>query len=203
MKKDMEMANVRVIPNAIEAKTFGKLYDASILPDEVQGYLREKKIDIGYVGRLTKDKGMNLLIDLKIALPEVGVITIGSGPYKKALSDNGVRNYSFMRKEQVACFMQNIDLLVLPATETDPFGLVVLEAIAAKCPTVITDKVGVSDYLVDKKETIVVKCEDFVAKVVDLSRNKATLKKVAMNSEKTLNKFKVSEMLDSYEKLFR
>ena len=196
------MPGVRVIPNAIDAKIFGKMYYASILPDEVLQHLREKKIDLGYVGRLTADKGMDLLLELKKAMPEVGIITIGSGRYKNLLNQYGIRNYPYMKKEQVACFMQNIDLLVLPATETDPFGLVVLEAIAAKCPTVITDKVGVSDYLVNQKETIVVKPEKFVSEVLNQIKNPAKLKSIAQESDKCLQKFKIEEMLESYAKLF-
>ena len=82
MKTDLGISSVKVIPNAIDAKVFGKLYDVAILPAEVRQFLGEAKFNLGYVGRLTEDKGMDLLIALKQKIPEIGIITNGSGKYK-------------------------------------------------------------------------------------------------------------------------
>jgi len=202
MKKDLGIADVVVIPNAIDAKKFSKQYDAEILPDELKKYLREKKFNIGYVGRLSKDKGMEVLIEAAEVLDKVGIITVGSGPYKKLLEENDIRNVPFLTVEQVACFMQNIDLLVLPATETDPFGLVVLEGIAAGCPVMISDKVGIKDYLVVNKEVILENVESFSKKLEKIVLDPSQLKQIQNIQEKVLDRFKYKDMLDSYAKLF-
>jgi glycosyltransferase involved in cell wall biosynthesis len=202
MKKDLGISDVEIITNAIDTDIFSKLYNVSILPQQVRKYLQKTVFDVGYVGRLSEDKGMDLLIQLKKEMPEIGITTIGSGPYKNLLEENGIRNYPFMKKEEVACFMQNLDLLVLPATKTDPFGLVVIEAIAANCPTLITNKVGVSDYLVNNKETFIVDPEDFVAKVKELYKKPNLLAEVKANTDSTKSKFELEVMLKSYGKLF-
>lgn len=202
MQKDLGIPHVRVIPNAIDTNIFSKIQDASILPSEVKNYLKQGKFKVGYVGRLSTDKGMNLLIDLKRQIPEIGITTIGSGPFKKTLIEEGINNYNYMAKEQVACFMQNIDLLVLPAVETDPFGLVVIEAIAANCPTVITTKVGAADYLVNKSETIITLPENFVKTVEKLYKNPLELKALKKFNPNTVKKFDLDSMLKSYAQLF-
>lgn len=202
MKNDLEIADVTVIPNAIDAKKFSKHYDAEILPEELKKYLRQKKFNIGYVGRLSTDKGMEILIEAAEANLNAGIITVGSGPYKKLLEENGVKNVPFLSVEQVACFMQNIDLLVLAATETDPFGLVVLEAIAAGCPVMISNKVGVKDYLNNGKEVLVVKVDEFVQELEKIVKNPDELKKLSNIQEKVISRFKFEDMLESYAKLF-
>lgn len=202
MKNDLGIAGVKIIPNAIDQKVFSKIYDVSILPEEVRKSLQKSKFDIGYVGRLSQDKGMELLIELKLKHPEIGITTIGSGPYRELLEDHGINNFPFLNKEQIACFMQSIDLLVLPATETDPFGLVVLEAMAAKCPTLITTKVGVSDYLANKAESLICKPEEFAATAANSVKDKALLAKLKEQGEKAITRFDHQEMLNSYIKLF-
>lgn len=201
MKEDLGISTVKIIPNAIDTKLFSKFYDVAILPSEVRQFLGDAKFNLGYVGRLTEDKGMELLIALKQEMPEIGIITIGSGAYKHDLERAGIKNYPFMKKEQVACFMQNLNVLALPATETDPFGLIVLEAIAANCPTIITNKVGVSDYL-SSNETVVCEPDKFVDAVRKWigSANRGEFPK--LNTEHTLERFELDEMLKAYEGLF-
>ncbi len=203
MQQELGLPSAIVIPNAIPTEIFKKLYDVSILPEKVQTYLREHKFDIGYVGRLTEDKGMEVLLNLKKAFPEIGIITIGSGDYKNILEENGIRNYPFMKKEQVACFMQNIQLLVLPATKTDPFGLVVIESIAAGTPVLISDKVGIKDYLIEGQEVLVSSVEQFTETVGSILQNPSTLEKLKQKSEKTISKFDYNKMLDNFAKLFQ
>jgi glycosyltransferase involved in cell wall biosynthesis len=203
MQQELGIPSAIVIPNAIPTEIFKKLYDVSILPEKVQTYLREHKFDIGYVGRLTEDKGMEVLLKLKQVFPEVGIITIGSGEYKEVLEENGIRNYPFMKKEQVACFMQNIQLLVLPATKTDPFGLVVIEAIAAGTPVLISDQVGIKDYLVEGQEVLVSSIPDFEATIGAILKNPTKLEKLRSKSEKAIAKFDYSKMLDNYANLFQ
>jgi glycosyltransferase involved in cell wall biosynthesis len=202
MKKDLGLSQFKVIPNAVESKDFSKLYDAAILPEEVLGYLREHKFDVGYVGRLSKDKGMELLIEAKKNNPNIGFITIGSGDYKDDLEAAGVRNYKYMNKEQIACFMQNINLFVLPATEVDPFGLVVLEAMSAGIPVLITDKVGIIDYLKPEVEVATCSPENFQSKLSELIKDKSEAEKIGEQGHKAVARFKITEMLEQYAKLF-
>lgn len=202
MQHDLGIPEAKVILNAIDDKEFRRLHDGEILPDEVKGFLREHKIDVGYVGRLTEDKGMELLLEAKRLMPEVGFITIGSGPYRSELIDAGIQNYPFMDKAQIACFMQNLNVLVLPATKTDPFGLVVLEGMAAGVPVLVTNLAGVTDYLKNDIEVCITSVEDFVASlqvlVTDL-KLQATLKE---HGPKAIERFSYEKMLAEYAKLF-
>lgn len=197
MKNDLAIDQVLVIPNAIDTTEFKKLHDASILPEELLTALRSKKVDIGYIGRLSEDKGMEEIIKLANEFKDFGFITIGSGKYKKELTENNVTNIPYLTREQISAFLQNINLFILPATKTDPFGLVVLEAMAAGCPVLISQQVGVSDYLT-QNEAEVCDINDFSATFKKLLSNPEKLQALAANGKLAVNRFDIDTMLKAY-----
>jgi glycosyltransferase involved in cell wall biosynthesis len=200
MKTDIGMEQVLVIPNAIDTTEFSKLHDASVMPEEVLNALRAKKIDVGYIGRLSEDKGMQEIIKLANEFKEIGFITIGSGKYKNQLIENDVANIPYLSREQIAAFLQNIDLFILPATKTDPFGLVVLEAMAAGCPVLITSNVGICDYL-NHDEIEICEVENLSKTFGNLIQNPDRLKRLSNNGKLVVERFDINQMLSRYLKL--
>jgi glycogen(starch) synthase len=123
--------------------------------------LPEEKIVL-YVGRLVYEKGIHVLIN---AVPKVlgrvnaKFIIVGSGYMKEQLL-NIVRS---MRLEHKVLFMGFVDdetllrlqkcadVSVVPSL-FEPFGIVALEAMAAKSPVVVSDTGGLSE-IVDHDAT--------------------------------------------------
>ncbi len=200
MKKEMKMAWVKVITNAIDGRRFKKIKDASTLPLEMRRAFAKKNFDIGFVGRFSEDKGMKLILEIAEKIPEAGFICCGDGDYKKKLDKAEIDNM-WLDKKLVPCFMQNIDLLVLPATKTDPFGLVVLEAMHAGTPVLLTDKCGVAYHLEDRKEAFICKPEDFVDRCLEIVENRDMIKNVSKNLDVAVSRFSYDEMLESYWKV--
>jgi glycosyltransferase involved in cell wall biosynthesis len=202
MKKDIGIDSVKVIPNAINTKYFTKLQDAGVLPKKLREQLHGSAQKVGYVGRLTEDKGMQVLIDAKKRMPEIEFLTVGVGPYEKKLKKAGVFNYPYLEKTEVAAFMQTVDIFVLAATKKDPFGLVVLEAMATGTPTIISDQVGVASMLKNGKDCVVSPIANFVYEIESLLRSKKKMEKLADTGQKTAKEnFSHNEMLDAYGEL--
>jgi glycogen(starch) synthase len=116
--------------------------------------LPEEKIVL-YVGRLVYEKGIHILIN---AVPKIlskvdaKFIIVGSGYMKEQLL-NIVRSMGLEHKvmfegfmdEQTLVNLQRIaDVSVVPSL-FEPFGIVALEAMAARCPVVVSDTGGLSE----------------------------------------------------------
>src|ERR1019366_3360976 len=98
---------------------------------------------IGYVGRLTAEKSVRSLARLEEALLAMGhrefrIVVVGDGAEEKWLR-NHLRQAEFtgvLTGPDLSQAFANLDLLVFPS-ETDTFGLVVLEAFASGVPAVV------------------------------------------------------------------
>ena len=103
---------------------------------------------IGYVGRITSEKGVRLLVDIERALEARGVKdyvfrVIGHGGELEWLQAN-LKQAEFpgvVKGEALAREYSNMDLFVFPS-RTDTFGNVVLEAFASGVPALVTDACG-------------------------------------------------------------
>ncbi len=103
---------------------------------------------IGYVGRLTPEKNVRLLVDLEKSLRAAGqrdfhFVVVGEGNEKEWLRKN-LESAEFpgvLRGAELAEAFANMDLFVFPS-ETDTFGLVLLEAMASGVPVVVSPETG-------------------------------------------------------------
>jgi len=103
---------------------------------------------IGYVGRLTSEKSVRTLARLEQALLKKGYrdfqfVVVGEGAEQEWLRNN-MRQAEFtgvLTGAELWRTFANFDVLAFPS-ETDTFGLVVLEAFASGVPAVVTDRGG-------------------------------------------------------------
>jgi phosphatidylinositol alpha 1,6-mannosyltransferase len=113
--------------------------------------LRDRKegpFRIGYVGRLTAEKNVRVLAHLEQALLDLGhrdfyFVVVGEGAEGEWLR-NHMRQAKFtgvLTGAELSQTFANFDMLAFPS-ETDTFGLVVLEAFASGVPAVVTDRGG-------------------------------------------------------------
>ena len=103
---------------------------------------------IGYVGRLTPDKNVRFLAQLERDLLAAGhrdfrIVLIGQGIEEKWLSEK-MRHAEFsgwLTGKDLSRAFANMDAFVFPS-ETDTFGLAVLEALASGVPAVVAPRGG-------------------------------------------------------------
>lgn len=140
---------------------------------------------LGFVGRVTPEKGVRLLRKIEQALLESGlkdfrILVVGAGSeitwLKRRLKHGEFTGV--LRGEELARAYANMDLFVFPS-RTDTFGNVVQEAAASGVPAVVTNEGG-PRHLVAHAETgyIVEQDWEFVARVVELAQDREALKRL-------------------------
>jgi len=139
------------------------------------------KFVLGYVGRLSIEKNVELLVRIERELRAGGLanvrfLIVGHGDEEEMLRRE-LQDADFagvLRGEALATAYANMDALVFPS-HTDTFGNVVLEALASGVPAVVTPDGG-PKYIVREGETgFVVPDEGFAAAAARLARDPAML----------------------------
>ena len=107
-----------------------------------KGRKDRKKFILGYIGRITHEKGMDTLISSLEGLKNVKLVLAGTGneDYVQAIKEKAkaydVEFAGFLGRDKVAKFLASIDALVLPSITTpqwkEQFGRVIIEAFASK-----------------------------------------------------------------------
>lgn len=171
-----------VAPDAVDNDFFSQAYDKERKVKEMfrcsKGY--PEKI-ILYVGRLIDQKGIFDLLKAFQALlhkrPDLGLVLLGNGPqenaYKHFCQVNNLKNVffeGFVHQEDLPAYYAIADVLVLP-THSDPWGLVINEAMACKLPVIATDVAGaVQDLIYNGENGYVYKKGDIGGLVKSIQR---------------------------------
>jgi glycosyltransferase involved in cell wall biosynthesis len=110
-----------------------------------KGRKDKNSFTLGYIGRITPEKGIETLVDSLKGLDDVKLILAGTGSMeytakiekKSATAGEGkVQFAGFLGRDKIAEFLSSIDALVLPSLTTpqwkEQFGRVIIEAFASK-----------------------------------------------------------------------
>jgi len=135
-------------------KTTGKpcfLMSHSVNTEAFSPAFRERSagpFQIGYVGRLTPEKNVRFLAQLERDLLAAGnrdfrIVLIGKGSEEKWLRENmqHAEFIGWLGGNELSRAFANMDAFVFPS-ETDTFGLAVLEALASGVPAVVSPSGG-------------------------------------------------------------
>jgi glycosyltransferase involved in cell wall biosynthesis len=143
---------VDVIPNGVDWKEYVKPYDRKNFRRRFASP-REKLVL--FVGRLVHEKGASVLVE---AIPKIlsrvdaKFVIVGDGYMRDQLISRAqalhveakVYATGFLDDETVKLLFRTADVLVVPSLY-EPFGIVALEAMAAKAPLVVSDVGGLSE----------------------------------------------------------
>lgn len=105
---------------------------------------RDKRAGILFVGRLSREKGVDTLVDAARQLPHIAFTVIGSGPDEERLRAAAPSNVTFagaLPNVEARTAMARASALVMPSIWYEGFPMTVLEAFAAGTP-VIAARIG-------------------------------------------------------------
>jgi phosphatidyl-myo-inositol alpha-mannosyltransferase len=138
-------ADAVVIPNGVSIAAFA---DAEPLP----GYPRDPELGgtIGFIGRYDEPrKGMSVLLEAMTELvrsrPGVRLLVAGRGQEQDFLEKlpeslaGSVVMLGMVSEHDKAALLRSIDVYVAPNTGGESFGIILLEALAARTPIVASD----------------------------------------------------------------
>jgi glycosyltransferase involved in cell wall biosynthesis len=168
--RGLQCANTVCIHNGVDRAVFHPRNGA---PDRVREQLglAPNAFVVGAVGRLVRWKGQDVLLKaaarLTDRLPDLRVLIAGSAPprdrafageLRRLIRDLRLQERVTMlgQTDDVPSVMQALDLLVLPSREPEPFGRVVVEAMACGKPVVATARGGPLEIVVPERTGLLV-----------------------------------------------
>lgn len=116
----------------------------NFVPEPVTRAMRPDRNGALFVGRISPEKGLEVLLEAMRAVPEVPLIVLGDGPglaHCRSIAPPNVQFLGRVAPEQVAEHMSKAQFLVVPSIWEEPFGLTVPEAMSLTLP-VIASRIG-------------------------------------------------------------
>jgi glycosyltransferase involved in cell wall biosynthesis len=173
----------------------------------------DKKVKLLFIGRIVKQKGVEMIPhiahELKKCNIDYEINVIGDGHLLQKLKDNSkdinVNYHGAIYDEKIKeNFFSNSDILLVPSLWDEPFGIVVLEAMANGLPVIASNKGGLEEIV--KNNEIGMTCEptvkDFVESIKKLISNESFYKKLSMNCYKKIKNYSPEVIFEEYRKLF-
>ncbi len=173
-----------------------------------------KKYDLIFVGRLVKNKGLNLLIDslkilnIKYNMRDTKLLIVGDGPEKKKLEvrserlelKDNVMFYGWAKDpEEIAKLMNQSKILIVPSyNEGGPRTL--LEAMACGIPVIATPVGIIPDIIEDKKSGRIINWDgnDIAEKAFELLNNLEDYKKYSVAGLEIVKNFEKKAAIKNY-----
>lgn len=153
---------LRVIYNAIESQP-----DISSSENKVF----KQKIVVGMAGRINRWKGQRLFVDMAENVlkyqKDVEFVIAGDAYFGENYLEEDLKSYIISKNlgtsitllghvKDMNSFYESIDIFVLPSTQPEPFGLVILEAMERGIPVVATNHGGPVEIIDDREDGFLV-----------------------------------------------
>lgn len=158
--RGLPQERMKPLPRWVDTETYSPdMRDATFW--ESRG-VQPGRIVLLYVGRISREKGLELLTETFRELVDSGapiaLAVIGDGPYREEM-ETALAGYpalftGYLAGEQLERGYASADLFVFPSA-TDTFGNVVLEAQASGVPVIVSDEGGPCELMIDGETGLV------------------------------------------------
>lgn len=202
-----QSSKIETLYNAIDVKAFSELNGQQKRREEIG--LSEEDFVIVYSGRVNKDKGVSELIDAMLQLrekPNIKLMIIGSTFFANAANeDEFVRSLKekannikdriiftgFIPYNQMPSYLRLADIAALPSMWEEPFGLTIVEAMAASLPLITTRSGGIPEIcegvatILDRENIV----DNLVTSILDLYHHPEKRQQIAIASVERAKRF--------------
>ncbi|MFB0563981.1 MAG: glycosyltransferase family 4 protein [Candidatus Lokiarchaeia archaeon] len=210
---------IKVIPVGVEWKRFNSVSEREKMELKKELNVNNEKI-ILFVGGLTKGqlfKRPDYLLKAlsKINRDDIILIMVGRGEllehYKEFAKKLGIKNKVLFKNnvsdEELPAYYHISDLFVLPSpSNQEAFGIVLLEAMAAGCPVITSDKAG-GRILIEESDCGFTynskNINDLSNKIEELLTNEKMLSEKSLISLKHSKNYDWKEIASKVEKVYK
>jgi glycosyltransferase involved in cell wall biosynthesis len=176
--------------------------------------LRKRENVIGYVGRLSTEKGvMNFVKSIPLLLrerPDLKFLIIGEGPLfheiESYLNESGLREKvtltGWIPNEKIPDFLNEMKIIVVPSyTETLP--VIILESMACGTPVIATSVGAIPELVVDGETGFQLKdnSPELIARKCLQVLNYPNLDKIVTNALRVIEKYECKTVIKNYKKI--
>ena len=195
--KKMGAKKIKVIPNGVDTNIFKKR-NKKLLRKKLK--IPQSRFVITSHSRLTYKNGLDILIKTvgKIKDKNILVFLIGKGYLKNRLEKlvqrkklcKQVRFLGYKKQREIADYLAASDVFVRPSRQ-EGFGIAFLEGMATGLPVIGTKVGGIPDFVIDKKNGLLIPPENvssLAAAIKTLKTNKKLRQKVRENGRKMVFK---------------
>jgi len=216
--------NGKIIHNGIDVNDFIKAYDIREIREEFS--ITSEQTLVGIVGRLDWWKGheyfLKAFAKANQSISNLKGLIIGDLEKKVAVSKNKlyyrklkllIKKYNLDDKiiftgyrSDVPRLMSALDVVVHASSIPEPFGIVIIEGMAAGKPVIATAAGGVLEIIEHGKNGLLVPCKDSTAmakSIVNVISNPDKAKRLGINARRcVLNKFSIQSQIISIQQLY-
>jgi glycogen(starch) synthase len=169
------------------------------------------------LGRVVAKKGFDLLLEAFARLaprqPGLGLVVGGEGPSRTGLAAQAARlgvadRVCFagaLGRAEVAWAMGAADVFVLPS-RVEPFGIVVLEALRAERPVVVSSRGGAGEIVRHEREGLVadpLDSSELAAAITRLLNDRSLARQLAQAGRRRVADFDWRTVTDEYRDIYR
>ncbi|MCX6246401.1 MAG: glycosyltransferase [Bacteroidetes bacterium] len=209
LQKSVAAEKVKVIYHGIDLKDF----DSRIHPEINPAYRVRPGIVLGNAGRLTSQKGQHLLIEIANRLKQKNIrftlFIAGTGEMKATLEEL-IDKYNLHKEvvllgfvEDVENFMHAIDIFILTSI-WEGFGYVIVEAMAARKPTIAFDISSNPEIIINNQTGFLVEYPDletFSGKLETLINDENLRLKFGNQGRETVERqFQLDDRITDFER---
>jgi phosphatidyl-myo-inositol alpha-mannosyltransferase len=187
----------RIIPNGVD-------FDRFAAPIEPLPQLSDGRLNVLFVGRLEKRKGLKHLLRawgyVRSQFTDVRLIIVGEGRprqgYERYATSRGwdeVVFAGYVSDEDLVRYYQSADVFCAPSTGQESFGIVLLEAMAAGCPIVASRIAGYDEVVTHDGEGILVEPKnegELGAALTRLLADKAKRRKMGLAGQRKARQYR-------------
>lgn len=209
----MAASKVQVIPNGIEGARYGRRVDVSGLRHELG--LPEDACVVGFASRIEPEKNLGVALcafpTVLSQVPTAHFLIAGYGSERSRMEALAEELHIAHRvrflgvRSDIPALLQLFDVHVLPSLR-EGLPMILLEALAAGCPTVATEVGGIPEVIRNEENGVLVRGDpDSLAKaVVRLLSDPQLRAGLAERGRKTFyEEFDAVEMASAYEAVYR
>jgi glycosyltransferase involved in cell wall biosynthesis len=159
VQKGISEHKINIFPRGVDIN----LFHPSQAQTTFSGVLREDCFRLLYVGRVSKEKDLDVLVEafksLSDQFDDMQLIVVGDGPFRnqmeEELQDCNCCFTGYLNGQELASMYASCHAFVFPST-TDTFGNVVLEAQASGLPVIVTNKGGPYENVIPDETGLVI-----------------------------------------------
>lgn len=175
----------------------------------IDEFLRVKNLDgnnieLLYAGRLTEDKGVDIIVKSIQELPRKYNLTIiGSGSHENTIREfvennnlkNRIRFVPFMPRQALWKQFHRYDAIIISTKEIESFCLVAVEAQAHGLPVIYSNTSGLREVIGDSGMSFIPKdSSDLADKLITMFQEQ-TYEDYKMKSKANANKYKIEDTI--------